>query len=89
MFYFRELMKIMANGVPSFVEVVYALVEWLHRASGSPQLLAASNKQGHTALYLACKNRTEKEEAVVVRYLAETLMELNCFIPEVDKIIFD
>lgn len=76
-------MKLMANGASHFAEVAYALIEWLSYKSGVPGSLAIRNNQGQSALYMACLSRTKQEDAVVVRYLADTLYSLNYNIAEV------
>lgn len=76
-------MKLMETGGPHIMEMAYALIEWMSHKSGEPESLFASNKQGQTALYLACINRIKCEEAVVARYLAETLQNFGYNINEV------
>ncbi|KAK7863840.1 hypothetical protein R5R35_003324 [Gryllus longicercus] len=65
-----DLMILCCNKSESHLEMIYAVVETLRQ---KPNSLTIRNKQGHSALYLACEVLYDVPE--VAAYIAEALIE--------------
>ncbi|XP_049840137.1 uncharacterized protein LOC126284912 isoform X4 [Schistocerca gregaria] len=77
------LSRVLSNwkSIKYFMEVFHALIQRLkeiinHNKQIAYKLLATPNKSGHTPLDIACRFlRSSRQNAVAVRYLADTMVE--------------
>ncbi|XP_049768201.1 histone acetyltransferase KAT6A-like isoform X2 [Schistocerca cancellata] len=77
------LSRVLSNwkNIKYFMEVFHALIQRIkeminHNKQRAYELLATPNKSGHTPLDIACRFlRSSRQNAIAVRYLADTMVE--------------